>query len=314
MLRFRKGLVSAVGPAALGGLLWYSGKENKKALAAPYNPKYTCLKDKTVLITGATAGIGESCAWAFAQEGSKLILIGRREARLQTIKSNIKKEFPNVQCHVVAMSVTDTDKVAALPSTLPSGFKEVDILVNNAGLALGLNSVESNSLVDAKVVLETNVLGVIAFCSAFIPGMIERGYGHVINMGSCAGRYAYAKGSMYNASKYAIAGFSDAARLDLMSTPVRLTNIAPGLVDTEFSLVRFNDQEKSLGPEKAAFWKEKVYEGLEALHAEDVADTVIYAATRPEHVNIAELLVYPNNQAGPRDIARVGPSLGKKSN
>lgn len=271
------------------------------------------MKDKVVMVTGASAGIGESCAWAFAGEGAKLILVGRRETRLTTLKQQLLTEYPELRVHVLAMSVTDIDAVAKLPQTLPDEFKPVAVLVNNAGLALGVNTVVTNSVVDAKTLLDTNVLSIVAMCTAFLPGMIDRGEGTVINMGSIAGRYAYGNGSIYNASKYAVTGFTEAARHDLVGTPIRMVHIAPGVVGgTEFSNVRFNDQEKSLGSDASDAAALKVYENLKALSPDDVADTVLYAATRPQHMQVAELLVYATNQAGPKDLARVGLSLGAK--
>lgn len=203
----------------------------------------------------------------------------------------------------VTMSVTDKKLVSELPSQLPSEFSSVYCLVNNAGLVLGVSSVEANSVDNAQIVLDTNVVGMISMCSAFLPGMKERGCGHVINMGSCAGHYAYATGSIYNASKYAVRGFSEAARHDLAGTPIRITHISPGLVgNTEFSFVRLGDQKKA----------DAVYANIVALSPQDVADNVIYAATRPAHVQIAEIVMYCTNQSGPRDVVRVGESLGSK--
>lgn len=227
------------------------------------------LENKVVLITGATAGIGRATACRFAEEGSKLILIGRRENILKELKKDIEDAY-KVDVHTVAMSVTDFDAISALPSKLPAKFAEVDILVNNAGLALGVTSVEENSVADAKTVIDTNVLGVIAFCRAFIPGMLERGRGHVINIGSVAGHFAYTKGTVYNASKFAVNGFTMAATHDLIATPLRMTQISPGLVgNTEFSNVRLGDDTKAAA----------VYQDLEALDPEDVADNVIYAVS-----------------------------------
>ncbi len=163
-----------------------AGPKGRSARSTPLS-----LANKVVLITGATAGIGEACAWQFAENGSKLILVGRREDRLAALKTEINSEYPAVKIHTVAMSVADTDAVAALPGLLPAEFKDVEILVNNAGLALGVSAVDTNSISDAKTVMDTNVIGVIAMCRAFVPGMKERGAGHIINMGSVAvsGRY-----------------------------------------------------------------------------------------------------------------------------
>jgi 3-hydroxy acid dehydrogenase/malonic semialdehyde reductase len=144
------------------------------------------LKNKVVLITGATAGIGESCAWRFAEEGSKLILVGRRPDRLKAVKYEIQASYPEVDIHTVVLSVADIDNVAKLPGQLPAGFKDVEVIVNNAGLALGVTAVDENDVASAKTVMDTNVVGIIAMCSAFLPGMKERGSGHLINMGSIA--------------------------------------------------------------------------------------------------------------------------------
>lgn len=222
---------------------------------------------------------------------------------MEELKHELIAEFPSLQVHTVAMSVTDTAAVAALPSKLPPSFADVYCLVNNAGLALGVSSVDQNNVDDARTMLDANVLGTIAFCSAFVPGMKQRSAGHIVNMGSCAGQYAYAMGSAYNASKYAIHGFTEAARHDLAGTPIRVTHLAPGLVtNTEFSIVRLaGDRQKA----------EAVYAGIEALQPEDVADSVLYAVTRPAHVQVADVLMYATNQSGPRDVQRVGPSLGK---
>lgn len=148
--------------------------------------KPLCLKNKVVLITGATAGIGSSCAWQFAEEGCNLILVGRRDDRLQAIKQDILASYPSIDIHTVQLSVTDYDKVAELPNQLPPKFRNVDILVNNAGLALGVTPADANDMEAAKTVIDTNVLGMIALCRAFLPGMKERGSGHLINMGSVA--------------------------------------------------------------------------------------------------------------------------------
>lgn len=259
------------------------------------------LGDKVVLITGATAGIGSACAWRFADEGSKLILIGRRGDRLEELKSELIEEYPTLKIHCEAMSVTDLPAVEALPNKLPDEFKAVNVLVNNAGLALGVNPVYENTMSDASKVIETNVIGLIAFVTAFIPGMKERGAGHIINMGSIAGHTPYQNGTIYNASKFAVNGFTNASRFDLMHTPIRVTHISPGLVgNTEFSNVRLGSDEKAAA----------VYQDIIALSPEDVADNVHYAATRPPHVQISEITMYATNQAGPRDMVRAGADFG----
>ena len=265
----------------------------------------TNLEGKVVMITGATAGIGEACAWRFAELKSKLILVGRREEKLKSVRDSILKQHPGLPIHCVTLDVGDVDKVMALPAALPAEFSQVSVLVNNAGLALGVAGADNNSMVDLETVMQTNVIGLIAMSRAFLPGMKARGEGHLIQMGSIAGHTPYATGSLYNASKFAVKGFTDAARHDLVGTPIRVTHISPGLVsDTEFSVVRMGgDASKA----------KAVYADIEALRPEDVADNVIYAATRPRHVQIADIVMFATNQSGPRDLARVGPSLGGKS-
>lgn len=259
------------------------------------------LKKKVALVTGATAGIGLAITCRLAEQGCHLVIVGRRENRLQEIKNKLNSDYPAVDVYTVALDISNTQLVGQLPSNLPSNFRDVDLLINNAGLALGVTSVEENSIADASTVMNTNIMGTVAFCSAFIPGMVKRGTGHIVNIGSCAGHLAYVKGSIYNASKYAIHGFTSAARFDLMESPVRVTHISPGLVgNTEFSNVR-------LGSDEAA---SAVYDNIVPLDPVDVADNVLYALTRPLHVQIADILMYATNQAGPRDVARVGEDLG----
>ena len=259
------------------------------------------LADRVVLITGASSGIGAACAWRFAEEGSKLVLLGRREGHLKSLKDELQGEFPDLQVHLEVMSVTDFDAVAALPEALPVDFKNVEILVNNAGLALGVKPVYENTMDDALKVLRTNVEGVVAFCTAFIPGMKARGAGHIINMGSIAGHTPYQNGTIYNASKFAVCGFTNASRFDLMHTPLRVTHISPGLVGgTEFSKVRLGSQEAA----------DAVYSDIVALCPEDVADNVHYVATRPPNVQISEVTMYATNQGGPRDIVKAGLDYG----
>lgn len=171
--------------------------------------KLVSLKDKCVLITGASVGIGKACAERFAEHECRLVLLGRREELLASLKKELIDQHPQLKVHIVSISVNDTNAIKALPSALPKDFQDVTILVNNAGLALGVTTVENNIVEDAKTVIDTNVMGVIALCSAFLPGMKARGEGHLINMGSVAGHYAYTSGSVYNASKYAVRGFTE---------------------------------------------------------------------------------------------------------
>jgi len=259
------------------------------------------LKDEIVLITGATAGIGEACAWRFAEVGAKLVLVGRRTERLDSLAAALCKEFSELTppC-LITLDITELEQLKSLPDELPDGFKEVSVLINNAGLAIGVNPVWANEMEAVQQMLNTNVAAVIGLSSAFLPGMRARGRGHLINIGSIAGHEAYAGGSVYCATKFAVDAFTTSARHDLVGTPIRVSAISPGMVNTEFSTVR-------LGTKEAA---DAVYQDLEPLYAKDIADNVIYAATRPAHVQIADMIVYPTNQAGPKVAARVGPSLG----
>lgn len=187
------------------------------------------------------------------------------------------------------MCVNDIEKVQNLPNILPNEFKNVNILINNAGLALGINSVENNNINDAKIVLDTNVLSIINLCSVFLPIMLKNNDGHIINIGSSAGHHAYQLGSIYNASKYAIHGFTSASRADMGPTPIRITHISPGMVGhTEFSNVRLKNDEKA----------KNVYDNIICLTPEDVADNILYCATRPKHVQIADIITYCTNQSG----------------
>uniref|UniRef100_A0A0G4H9Z3 Ketoreductase domain-containing protein n=1 Tax=Chromera velia CCMP2878 TaxID=1169474 RepID=A0A0G4H9Z3_9ALVE len=260
------------------------------------------LAGDTVLVTGATAGIGEACAWRFAEAGCKLVLTGRRTDRLQALEKELKAAYPGLEVRCISFDVSDTARAAALPAELLPWT--VDILVNNAGLALGVSSVVDNDITDMQTMLNTNVLGLMAMTTAFVSGMRSRGKGHVINIGSVAGKFAYVGGSGYCASKFAVDAFTTAARHDLVGTPIRVTSICPGLVNTEFSTVRLGSKDKA----------DKVYEGVTPLVAKDIADNVLYAVTRPPHVQIADMLVYATNQSGPKNVARVGPSLGAPAN
>jgi len=257
---------------------------------------------KVVLITGATAGIGEATAWRFAEAGSKLILLGRRAERLDQLKQALVEAYPGLpEVLTVPFDVQDLARVATLPEDLPASHRDVDVLVNNAGLALGTASVDETDMANVVQMLNTNVTAVIGFVRAFVPGMKARGRGHLINIGSIAGHEAYAGGSVYCATKHAVDAFTTAARHDLVGTPVRVTQISPGMVNTEFSTVRYGGDSAAAG---------KVYADMVPLVAADVADNIIYAATRPAHVAIADMIVWPTNQAGAKNVARVGASLG----
>ena len=289
---------AAAAASGIGLAIQPSAEAQKKdALYPPYD-----IAGQTVLITGATAGIGEACAWRFAEAGARLVLLGRREERLTSLAADLKAAFPSIpQPHCVKLDVQDLDSIAKLPAKLPSAYRSVDVLVNNAGLALGVAAAQENAMSDVQQMLVTNVSAVIAMTCAFVPGMKERGRGHLINIGSIAGHEAYAGGSVYCATKHAVDAFTTAARHDLLATPVRVTAISPGMVRTEFSVVRFDGDAKKA---------DAVYADIEPLVAADIADNVLYAATRPRHVQVCYMLVLATNQAAAKQVARVGKGLG----
>jgi NADP-dependent 3-hydroxy acid dehydrogenase YdfG len=257
---------------------------------------------KTALVTGATSGIGEAIAWRFAAEGAKVIIAGRREERLTKLKADIEAEISGAQICPLKLDVTNTETVLALPGALPEGFRVIDVLVNNAGLALGKASVDMTLIEDITAMVQTNVVGLMALTTAVAKQMKERGVGHIISIGSISGHDVYPGGSVYCATKFAVDGYMKAVRADLLSTAVRVSVVSPGFVETEFSLVRFK------GDGTAA---DAVYDGFVPLVAADIADNVLYVATRPAHVQIGEIVTWPTNQtSGGPMVARVGDSLG----
>ncbi len=247
----------------------------------------TDLKNKTVLITGASAGIGEACAVSFAQAGAKLILAARRAERLIDLAKSLEEQY-STQSHIMVLDVRNPELVNQALSDLPADFQGIDILVNNAGLVIGVDKAYETPATDVDTMLDTNVKGVLNLIRAVVPGMVSANQGHVINISSIAGHEAYPGGSVYCASKHAVNAITQSLRMDVVETDMRVTAISPGLVDTEFSMVRFKgNQEKA----------DAVYKGLEALMAHDIAEAVLFAATRPPHVQIADMIIFPSSQA-----------------
>lgn len=245
------------------------------------------LSEKTVLITGASSGIGESCAYAFAREGANLILVARRENRLNEVAQKCMEEYGVSVC-TVELDVRDREKTRSALTDLPDGFNKIDVLVNNAGLSRGLEPLQRGNYVNWEEMIDTNIKGLLWVSEVILPGMIERGEGLVINIASVAGRQAYPNGNVYCATKAAVRMLSETLQFDVNGTGVRVTNIDPGLVETEFSLVRFRGDE-----ERAA----TVYKGYQPLSGDDVAESVIFCATRPPHVSIHDMLIMPTAQA-----------------
>ena len=248
---------------------------------------------KIVLITGATSGIGLACAEKFAANGDKLILTGRNEHRLAEIRKNLTEKGCEVL--TLAFDVRDREKAKKFMSGLPDDWREIDVLVNNAGLALGLEAEYQGSFDDWETMIDTNIKGLLTMTRFVVPGMVERNRGHIINVGSLAGDAAYAGGNVYCATKAAVKALSDGLRIDVANTAVRVTNLKPGLVETNFSNTRFHGD-----TERAA----KVYEGVKPLTADDVADVAVYATNAPAHVQIAEVLILATHQANSFVIAR----------
>ena len=245
------------------------------------------LKGKLALITGASSGIGREIARAYAKMGANLIITSRREGKLTEIKEEIEKDY-GVEVHILVQDVRDAANVKTGIDNLPESLKNIDILVNNAGLAIGMTKIHESEMDSFDAVVDTNVKGLLYVSRAVIPLMLERKIqDHIVNIGSTAGNAAYAGGGVYCASKSAVKTLTDGMRIDLIDTPIRVTNIQPGMVETNFSVVRLGDKEKAAN----------VYRGIEALTPEDVADTVIYATNLPVNVQIGELTLMPNHQA-----------------
>lgn len=247
----------------------------------------TSLSEKIVLITGASSGIGRACAKAFAQTGARLILIARRKDRLQELAAELKQQH-NTASYLIELDVRDRKAVQQVFNKLPDEWQKIEVLVNNAGLSRGLDKLHEGSIDDWEEMIDTNVKGLLYVTRAVVPGMVQRGSGTVINIGSIAGHEVYPKGNVYCATKHAVDALTKGLRLDLVDTPIRVCTVDPGLVETEFSLVRFR------GDEERA---KKTYQGLRTLLPEDVADAVVYCATRPPHVQIAEIIMLPTHQA-----------------
>jgi 3-hydroxy acid dehydrogenase/malonic semialdehyde reductase len=255
------------------------------------------LQGKTALVTGASAGIGEATARAFAALGANLILCARREDRLAGLKRDLEGSFPiSVKTH--GLDVRDRGAVESFVASLASSGLVPDILVNNAGKALGLHLLHEGLVEDWEEMIDTNVKGLLYLSRAVIPLMVERDSGHVVNIGSVAGHQVYQKGAVYNASKFAVKALNEGMALDLLGTNVRVSSIDPGLVETEFSEVRFHgDTERA----------RTVYQGYQPLTAEDIAEIITFIVSRPEHVNILDLIVLPTAQRSAHMVHKESP-------
>ncbi len=254
------------------------------------------LQGKNVVITGASAGFGEACAHQFAAYGARLELWARRRDRLERVKAEIEKRHGSA-VGIRTVDVRDRDAVRAAAEALRAQAWIPDVLVNNAGLASGFDPIHQGSHEDWDAMIDTNLKGLLNVTREILPMMVERDSGHVINIGSVAGYMAYPKGNVYNATKFAVRGLTEAMALDLFGTSVRVSSVDPGAAETEFSVVRFH------GDDARA---KKVYDGFQPLSAGDVADAVVYVANAPAHVNVAKLVMLPTAQRNPFLIHRKG--------
>lgn len=242
--------------------------------------------NQIVFITGASSGIGAACTKIFAQNGAKLILAARRYEKLQQVVELLSIDSSNV--HLIELDVRNREAVESAISSLPAEWSDIDILINNAGLSRGLDKLHEGAFQDWEEMIDTNIKGLLYMTRYIVPGMVQRARGHVINIGSIAGHQTYPSGNVYCGTKAAVKSISEGLKQDLLGTPIRVTSVDPGMVETEFSEVRFHGDS-----ERAA----KVYQGVTPLTPDDVADVIYYCATRPAHVNINEVMLMPVDQA-----------------
>lgn len=252
------------------------------------------VENKIVLITGASSGIGAACARIFAQGKAKLILNARRQELLEKLGTELKQDY-GCDVYLLPFDVRERNTLEASLNSLPSQWSDIDILINNAGLSRGLDPLQEGKIQDWEEMIDTNIKGLLYITRSIVPKMIIRQTGHIINVGSIAGHQTYPKGNVYCATKAAVRTLSEGLKQDLLGTPVRVSCVDPGLVETEFSLVRFRGE-----AEKAA----KTYQGLTPLSPEDIADVIYFCATRPPHVNVSEMLVIPTDQSASTMVYR----------
>ncbi len=247
-----------------------------------------------VLITGATSGIGQATAIRLAKDGCRLILAGRRAVTLKALTASLQTKY-SIECLAVPVDVRNYSSLKTVFSELPEEWKQIGVLINNAGLAAGLDPVHEGSLDDWNQMIDTNIKGILHVTKLIAPGMIERGKGHIINIGSIAGKEVYPKGAVYCATKFAVEALTLGMRQDFVPFGVKVSSVCPGAVETEFSLVRFKGDADRAG---------KIYDGFQPLEADDIADVIQYIITRPAHVNIQDVLIMPAAQASATIIHR----------
>ncbi len=252
------------------------------------------MQEKWAVITGATSGIGWATAEALAKANYNILALGRRAERLQELKKRILQSSPRTQVHTAVVDVTDKTQIDEFIQTEVGLLSQVEVLVNNAGLAKGIDKMQDARLVDWDEMIDTNVKGLLYMTRGVLDYMVPRKSGHIVNIGSVAGRWTYPGGGVYCATKFAVRALTEGLRYDLMGTKIRVTNIEPGMVNTEFSKVRLGDQNKA----------DQVYERMNPLVAQDLAETILWCVQRPAHVNIQELVIYPTDQAGVGFVSR----------
>ncbi|MDP1676336.1 MAG: SDR family oxidoreductase [Bacteroidota bacterium] len=254
----------------------------------------TNLKNKIIFITGASSGIGKASAVKFAELGANILICARRLEKVQTLADELKKQF-NIKAYAFQLDVRNQKKVESVLNGLPAEWKDISVLVNNAGLSRGLDNIQDAKIEDWDEMIDTNVKGLLYVTRAILPGMIERNSGHIINIGSVAGHWTYSKGNVYAGTKFAVNAISQGMKMDLLGTPIRVTSVDPGLVETEFSIVRFRgDGDRA----------KKVYEGLTPLTPDDIAESITWAATRPAHVNVNNIILMATDQSAPTMVHR----------
>ncbi len=242
---------------------------------------------KTILITGATSGIGKSCAYKFAEKNNRLLLTGRREERLDKIAKELSEKYSS-EVLTLSFDIRNVSEVEKAIESLPEEWKTIDILINNAGLAVGMNTIQEGVIDDWERMIDTNIKGLLYITRQILPLMIARQKGHIINIGSIAGKEVYPNGNVYCATKHAVDALSKAMRIDTVKHGIKVTQIAPGAIETEFSVVRFKGDE-----DKAA----NVYKGYTPLSPDDIANAVYFTSTLPNHVNINDMVIMPVSQA-----------------
>ncbi|GAB4217739.1 MAG: SDR family NAD(P)-dependent oxidoreductase [Synechococcales cyanobacterium] len=252
------------------------------------------LHGQTALITGASSGIGAACARALAQQGSRLILAARRLERLEQLAHELTSTY-GIPIHCLALDVRDPEQVQTCLGSLPEPWQAIDMLINNAGLSRGWDPLQEGHLDDWEEMIDTNLKGLLYVTRAIAPGMLHRQRGHIVNLGSVAGHYTYPRGNVYCATKAAVRALTEGMKMDFLGTPIRVSSVDPGLVETEFSTVRFHGD-----AQQAA----RVYQNLQPLTATDIAEVIVFCLTRPAHVNINQILLMPVDQASPTQVYR----------